>query len=220
MKYIAHRGDHISHPENSLHAIKEAILDPNWDGVEFDIRFTSDNICVVFHDESTQRMCGKHYLINKTNFKVINKLSFLSHKDDRIPTLKDVLETIQHTDKVILIEIKDVLTSKQRQILINLLHEYPMLNFCLISFQIENKINTFPFSYLSSKLTINDLELINTYAVKHINVDYTNHSKEELKKWIQKGLQVSIWTNDVSDADYEAIGITYFTSNTIKKRTS
>ena len=52
IKLIAHRGGYkqSNTRENSIEAIKYATSKEYIDGVEFDVRVTSDNKLVVFHD--------------------------------------------------------------------------------------------------------------------------------------------------------------------------
>ena len=53
-KYFAHRGESFNAPENTIQSIKLAWIN-NADGVEIDIRLTSDNKIVVIHDRNTRR---------------------------------------------------------------------------------------------------------------------------------------------------------------------
>ena len=52
---IAHRGEHLHNPENSLPAIQAAI-DAGVDFVELDVRTTSDGHLVLMHDRTVDRM--------------------------------------------------------------------------------------------------------------------------------------------------------------------
>src|SRR3954465_14552087 len=52
---IAHRGDHVIYPENTLEAYKEAIKNEA-DYVEIDLRTTKDGELVSMHDGSINRM--------------------------------------------------------------------------------------------------------------------------------------------------------------------
>ncbi len=52
---LAHRGDHRTHPENSLAAILGAMDVAGCDGVEFDVRASSDGIPMLIHDDTLER---------------------------------------------------------------------------------------------------------------------------------------------------------------------
>lgn len=56
---LAHRGDHRHVPENSLAALLAAMDLPGCDGVEFDVRASSDGIPMLLHDETLQRVQGR-----------------------------------------------------------------------------------------------------------------------------------------------------------------
>lgn len=51
---IAHRGTSF-YPENTLIACENAVKTNGYKAVEFDFRFTSDNVCVALHDASINR---------------------------------------------------------------------------------------------------------------------------------------------------------------------
>jgi glycerophosphoryl diester phosphodiesterase len=53
---LAHRGDHRRAPENSLAALLAALQVPGCDGVEFDVRVSSDGIPVLLHDATLERV--------------------------------------------------------------------------------------------------------------------------------------------------------------------
>jgi glycerophosphoryl diester phosphodiesterase len=53
---LAHRGDWRAAPENSLAAIEAALAVPGCDGLEFDIRCSSDGVPVLLHDETLARV--------------------------------------------------------------------------------------------------------------------------------------------------------------------
>ena len=82
---IAHRGASALAPhENTLEAFQIAI-DLKADMVEFDVRKTSDNILIVFHDETID---GR-----KIGDMTYNRINDIASKEGyRVPTLDEVLE--------------------------------------------------------------------------------------------------------------------------------
>ena len=93
MRYIIHRGlTSNKNKENSYLAIRNAILDKNSSGVEFDIRLTKDNKIVLSHDS----IIGINYIENMDYIDII-KYKYLT-------TLDRILST--NTDKILLIDIK------------------------------------------------------------------------------------------------------------------
>ena len=53
---LAHRGDWRGAPENTIAALLAALEIPGCDGLEFDVRATADNVPVLLHDETLQRV--------------------------------------------------------------------------------------------------------------------------------------------------------------------
>lgn len=94
---VAHRGEHRSHPENTLEAIEGAIR-AGADLVEMDVRRSSDGQYLLMHDATVDRMTdGKGRVSEKT----WSELSALKVADkartnavpSRIPSLHEALET-------------------------------------------------------------------------------------------------------------------------------
>jgi glycerophosphoryl diester phosphodiesterase len=56
---LAHRGDWRLSPENSLAAMAAALAVPGCDGLEFDVRRSSDGVPVILHDETLARVQGR-----------------------------------------------------------------------------------------------------------------------------------------------------------------
>jgi glycerophosphoryl diester phosphodiesterase len=55
---LAHRGDWRAAPENSIAAIRAALAVRGCDGLEFDVRGSTDGVPVLLHDETLQRVQG------------------------------------------------------------------------------------------------------------------------------------------------------------------
>lgn len=107
---IAHRGASYLAPENTLASVKMA-WDLNATHVEIDIKLTSDNEIVVFHDDTTKRFNNIDKKVNEYTFNEISKIDVGSFKGDlwkneRIPTLSQILETIPKQGTLV-VELKD-----------------------------------------------------------------------------------------------------------------
>ena len=55
---LAHRGDWRAAQENSLAAMEAALRVPGCDGLEFDVRASSDGVPILLHDPSLRRVQG------------------------------------------------------------------------------------------------------------------------------------------------------------------
>ncbi len=107
--FIAHRGESLFAPENTLEAVNLA-WQKNADGIEIDVHLSKDNEIVVIHDKNTRRTTGVSHLIRNRNLDEIKKLEIKNgSKEDnsliRIPTLKEVMGTVPR-GKLIFIEVK------------------------------------------------------------------------------------------------------------------
>ncbi len=87
----AHRGFHRDFPENSYSAIKQA-ADMGY-GVEFDVHLTRDNVPIIFHDDTLNRMCGVRGKIKDYTYEELLQFN-LDGTDEVIPRLEDVLKMI------------------------------------------------------------------------------------------------------------------------------
>ncbi|MCB1042623.1 MAG: hypothetical protein KDC35_06780 [Acidobacteria bacterium] len=104
---IAHRGDSIHFPENTLLAF-QAAWDLGVDAIELDVQMSADGTLVVFHDRNLKRMTGNTRSIDQVNWTDLCDLDVGSWFSDlfrsaRIPRLIQVLESSPCT---LLLEIK------------------------------------------------------------------------------------------------------------------
>ena len=89
---LGHRGAMGRYPENTLLSILGALEDqPSADGVEFDVRLTSDGVPVVFHDDTTERLTGQPGTVES---RTSSQLEALRVDGQPIPTLETVVSAI------------------------------------------------------------------------------------------------------------------------------
>lgn len=93
---MAHRGDSVNAPENTLPAFQSAI-DNGADAIELDVQMTKDGTIVVLHDSSIDRTTGQHgniWDLTYDDIKDLDNGSFFSpaFSDTHIPTLDQVLK--------------------------------------------------------------------------------------------------------------------------------
>ena len=95
---LGHRGASAHAPENTLAAFNLAI-EQGADGIELDVKLSSDGYVVVIHDPTVDRTTGvRGYVKDMTleELKALDAGSFFSDKfkDEKIPTLEEVFEAI------------------------------------------------------------------------------------------------------------------------------
>ncbi len=83
---LAHRGDWRHAPENSLEALLAAVAVPGCDGLEFDVRRSSDGVPVLLHDETLERVQGRPDRVEALTASALEGFG--------IPMLVDVLAAI------------------------------------------------------------------------------------------------------------------------------
>jgi glycerophosphoryl diester phosphodiesterase len=202
-KIIAHRGFSAIAPENTLIAFQKAI-ESGADYFELDVHQSSDGNIFVIHDKSTNRTTS-----NQTKGKIAQmtckelkkvKVGYTekfgnTYKDEKLPTLKEVLKLAKGKIKVCIeIKIYDVeeqvlkivkdLDMEQEVILFSFY--YPVLTKIR---QLDAKI---PILYLKDKVntsTINYAKLINANA---IGAGYATTITKELLKFAHKN-DIEIW---------------------------
>ena len=110
---LAHRGDSLHAPENTLPAISQAIQ-KGADGIELDVKLTADGHVVVIHDSDVDRTTDGSGRISSLSLEEVHKLDAGSwfapeFSGTKIPLLEETFETIGR-DKLINIELKNYST--------------------------------------------------------------------------------------------------------------
>jgi len=99
---ISHRGRKTGEKENSIAAFEKAIK-MGVEGIECDVRLTSDNKVIIFHDRSVRKI-GKKQLISRTSFK---DLSGILSADNKLLTLNELFEYIKQKKLPFFLEVKN-----------------------------------------------------------------------------------------------------------------
>ncbi len=90
----AHRGlfdNNSDAPENSLAAFAKAVEAEY--GIEWDVQLSKDDIPVIFHDATLERMCGVKGRVWEYTLAELKELR-LADSDEQIPTLEEALEVV------------------------------------------------------------------------------------------------------------------------------
>lgn len=94
---IAHRGDHVEVPENTIAAYENAIKN-NVDYVEIDLRTTKDSVLVIMHDATVDRMTNGKAKISDLTYAEVKRLKIINKKNNtaktyEVPSFEEVLKT-------------------------------------------------------------------------------------------------------------------------------
>jgi len=117
---LAHRGDKVHAPENTLPAFQQAIQ-KGADGVELDAKLTADGHVIVLHDSTVDRTTDGKGRVESFTLEAIRKLDAGKWFDPKfsgakVPLLEEVFETVGR-DKIINIELKNLLTPRDGLVL-------------------------------------------------------------------------------------------------------
>ena len=211
MAVLAHRGGALEANENTLESFKYA-HDIGCDYIETDVQITSDGIPYIFHDEDLSRIVGEKKNFNELSSQEVDELIIFS--DQKIPTLRSVLESLPTT----LFQI-DVKTDDVALPALKVIEECNALNrVCIASFssqRLEVVRNLYPnicismgpnevakmllssFGLYKKSILGNCLQIpIYEYGIKLV-------TKRFVKFIHSKGLKVCVWTiNDEKTFKY------------------
>jgi glycerophosphoryl diester phosphodiesterase len=112
---FAHRGDFAHAPENTLPAFEQA-LQKGADGVELDVKLTSDGQVIVIHDVTIDRTTNGKGRVAAFNLDEIRKLDagkWFNEKfvDTKVPLLEEVFDLVGK-DKLVNIELTNYSTPR------------------------------------------------------------------------------------------------------------
>lgn len=108
MQIYAHRGASLVLPENTMQAFRQGLLD-GATALEMDVRITSDDVVVVFHDEDGWRMARQKGLVSRTSWDEMRRWDLKNgarfhalqmhfmNQAFRVPLLAEVLEAFPQT---------------------------------------------------------------------------------------------------------------------------
>jgi glycerophosphoryl diester phosphodiesterase len=98
IQVIAHRGEHLDCPENTLPAIQKAI-DLGCDWVELDVRTTADGHFILMHNATVDSTTNGQGPVAGLTLRQIQTLDAgirqPSHQGTRVPTLDEALDTLR-----------------------------------------------------------------------------------------------------------------------------
>ena len=228
---VAHRGFHRfeGSAENSISSMQHAVAH-DFEGTEFDVQLTSDNVAIVFHDSKMQG-----HVICDTPFDTLRQLQAFTLKNgETVPTLDGFLEACsiaikeqlpreKHTQ--LFFEIKPLERKEQRYFLLGQIIEamgkYQLhddiffisfdLDACMMMAQLLPDI---PVAYLEGDLSPKQLQ------EKGItDIDYHWSKFDAHPEWVKEahdlGMTVNVWTVNTPEKAQKMLqlGVDYITTD-------
>ena len=97
---IAHRGDHVEVPENTIAAYENGIKN-GVDYVEIDLRTTKDSALVIMHDATVDRMTNGKGKVSDLTYAQVRQLKVMDKRKDStktyaVPSFEEVLQTCRN----------------------------------------------------------------------------------------------------------------------------
>ena len=228
---VAHRGFHRfeGSAENSISSMQHAVAH-DFEGTEFDVQLTSDNVAIVFHDSKMQG-----HVICDMPFDTLRQLQAFTLKNgETVPTLDEFLEACsiaikeqlpreKHT--LLFFEIKPLQRKEQRYRLLGQIIEaigkYQLhddiffisfdLDACMMMAQLLPDI---PVAYLEGDLSPKQLQEKGITDIDYHWSKFAAHP-EWVKEAHDLGMTVNVWTVNTPEKAQEMLqlGVDYITTD-------
>lgn len=217
---IAHRGGSIQ-CENTVNAFEFA-GHRSYFGIETDVHVTKDGKYVIYHDDSTGRLCDRDIVVEDSTFDELRALKVRG--EHVIPTLDEYLTAVAAHGKTAVVELKNKMTDEHiKNIVTACLDKLSPDKLIFISFCFENLVSVRKIlpnqtvQYLPSE---NSPDLLPKLVAHKFDIDAEYHAlTAELVKALHSfGIKVNCWTCDDS-ADARRLiewGVDYITTNVLE----
>ena len=217
IRSINHRGWNQRAPENTLIAYKGSKL-KGFKYVECDVRWTSDGVPVLLHDDTVNRTSNGTGRICEMTLADAKALDFGSYKNERfagekIPTFEEFITLCRNLELHPYVEIEpdgdNKITDEQAQTLVDIVCKNGLINHVTwISFHLDSlqkivKIDpTARVGYLIMANNANvenevkrTVALSTMYNEAFISLDYTSPSLNDyVEACVGKGVPVEVWS--------------------------
>lgn len=213
MKWIAHRGSHLQTVENSMKAF-ECALKENYDGCECDIRLTSDDGFIVYHDETFKRLNHVKKYVSETSLHEATSMRYIDDHEQTILSLNQLLQFFHQKQKYLFIEIKDKLNERQIKSFIHLLSSYE-IPYIIISFHLELllQLRGLKCMWLVDKMHNKVMERIKDIPIKHVGCNVKYMTQKSLNQALNRGIEISLWTVNSNQSYWSNQKIQFITTD-------
>jgi glycerophosphoryl diester phosphodiesterase len=197
----AHRGASEVAPENTMSAFCIGLF-MGANGIETDVRRTSDGKLVLFHDVNMSRITGSDTSIENMTYNDLLKLDFGSYKNslfkgEKIVSFEDFLRYFCDKDIEFAIELKG---SNIESDTVKTLHRYSVADKSIItSFKIEElrQVRSFDnrirLGYLTDKISDETLDLLESLDIKQICPNVKTIDIDSVGATRERGFSIRAW---------------------------
>ncbi|MBW2977882.1 glycerophosphodiester phosphodiesterase [Candidatus Woesearchaeota archaeon] len=194
---IGHRGAKFHALENTINAIKKAIV-LKADMIELDIRLTKDNIPVHIHNRKINKTTDGKGRVSKLTLKEIKKFN---SNGEKIPTLNQVLRSFK--DQKFLFDIKEF---KAILPTLKVIYKNNAEDRVVIGSRIAKGLKLVKHFNPQIKTAIiyrfpirNNIKLAKRFGIEVIQPHYFFATKRIIKKAHENNLKVNVWTVNNKD---------------------
>ena len=228
VQLIAHRGVSKLERENTCAAFVAA-GNRSYFGIETDIHRTLDGQFVVFHDDSTERLTEKDWIVEECTLEQLHTLRLKDwdgnvRNDLIMPTLQEYIRICRKYEKTAVLELKNLFQPDDVRKIVEIVREERWLEHTIfISFKLDNLIclrgllPEQPLQYLVKTLSQAGRDALAKYGLD-LDVEYANLTVEQIEQVHALGRKVNVWT--VDDPQTAAVliqmGVDYITSNILE----
>jgi glycerophosphoryl diester phosphodiesterase len=144
---IAHRGDPLRAPENTVAAISRA-ADMGVDSIEFDVHVTADSVPVVIHDATVDRTTNGSGRVVNLEMARIRELDAGSWFDDsfaneRVPTLSEAVEAAGRSYMNVHVKCHENESDRAEKAIVKALREADAVDRCWITHHTRHGLHRF-----------------------------------------------------------------------------
>lgn len=190
MNLYSHRGEKSFYPENSMSSFFLSYFLGD-DGIEGDIRKTKDDVLIIFHDSTINRLSDSTGFIKDFTYDQLTKIKFKNNYN--IVKLEDLLYYLSDKQIKILLEIKEYGYEDQ---IIKAIKKYNCNYLILISFleksllkikKNDSNIKTGLLLYNYNKYILHNVK---AYDYIILNKKFFN---ERIYKELEKKYKIGLW---------------------------
>lgn len=199
---IAHRGAAGAAPENTLASINQAIAD-GADWIEIDVQESRDGEVVVVHDSDFMKLAGDPIKVWEGDLGRLQSIDIGSwfdprFKDERVPTLAQVLEIIKDANSRLVIELKYYGHDQQlEQRVVDLVEAADMADsVAIMSLKLDgvNKLKALRPDWTGGLLAATSVGDITRLNADFLAVNQNMANPAFIRRAHKAGKQVFVWT--------------------------
>lgn len=196
----AHRGASEYAPENTLSSFYLGLLQ-GANGIETDVRKTSDGVPILFHDDTLDRVTDKSGEVSRLTFGELKDVKVIGNATagfyDHIITLREFLEKFSRYDVSFAIELKGPDVEEETLRAAKDFGIMEKTTFTSFQFDYIRKIKELDASarigYLTAATDDETLERLLAIGGEEIAPKAETVTEELMMKWREKGLGVRAW---------------------------